>query len=329
MHVQARARRVLALLGAVGCAKQSLVFLPSTILGTRPPVLILPGFGNDANDYDNGEPEFVRPTAGVADKVLSDASFVLGQGTRHSDDSSQDAGLMARLKRRGFESVDILPVDRPEWLRIIGGLLDSDFRAGNAPPDTAFGWYLDRIDQGVQQIFTATGEKVLLLGHSAGGWLGRAALGRSSKLVDQTRALVTLGAPNRIDPAGEDQTQGALRYVEENFPGAFLQDQGIEYVTVGGSAVFGVESADRGTPEKESFISYERLAGRGDVIGDGIVPLSSAHLDGATQITLPKAKHSIGTPSEWYGADDVIDQWLPEVESRLAMQTFKTAVGFR
>jgi len=317
--------RVLAVFASFFCAANSLrlAFFSSALPGTRPPILILPGFGNDSVDYDNGEPPDLKSTKSLIDKVVRDTRFVLGQDTQETADSECDPGLMSRLKRRGFDSVDILPVERPEWIKIVGGLLDSDFRSGNAPPETAFGWYLDRVDQEVERIFRTTGEPVLLLGHSAGGWLARAALGRNPKLVDQTRALVTLGAPHTLAPDGEDQTQGALRYVEENFPGAFFKDKGIEYITVGGSAVLGVDKASRGTAEKESFISYKRLAGRGDVLGDGIVPLSSAHLEGAAQITLPAAKHSIGTPSEWYGADDVIDQWLPEVTLRLAFQTLK------
>lgn len=326
-HPGRRPRRVLALLGIAGWAAQSLAFLPAQLPGTRPPTLILPGFGNDSNDYDAGEPPSMGPTTGVADKVARDASLVLGQDAQDSADDTHDPGLMSRLKRRGFDSVQILPVQRPEWLRILGGLLDSDFRAGKAPPETAFGWYLARVDEEVERIHAATGERVLLLGHSAGGWLARAALGRSGSLRERTRALVTLGAPHTLDENGEDQTQGALRYVEDNYPGAYHQGEGIEYVTVGGSAVLGVEEADRGTAEKESFISYERLAGRGDVVGDGIVPLASAHLEGATQITLPNAKHSIGTPAEWYGADEVIDEWLPEVTSRLAAQSLATLVS--
>lgn len=306
-----------------------LALLPFSLSGTRPPVLILPGFGNDSNDYDNGEPPDPKFTKSVIVKVLSDTSFVLGQDKQELVEEKGDPGLMSRLKRRGFDCVDILPVDRPEWLKVFGGLLDSDFRSGIAPPDTAFGWYLDRVDQEVERISQTTGERVLLLGHSAGGWLARAALGRNPKLIDQTRALVTLGAPHTLDPQGEDQTQGALRYVERQYPGAFLKGRGIEYVTVAGSAVLGKDEFSRGTSEKEAFISYERLAGRGNVSGDGIVPLSSAHLEGATQITLPEAKHSIGTPSEWYGADDVIDKWLPKVTSRLAVQSLAARFGLR
>ena len=59
--------------------------------------------------------------------------------------------------------------------------------------------------------------------------------------------------------------------------------------------------------------------GRGDVTGDGVVPLSYTQLDGAEQIVLEGVLHSIneaGTtlPTErWYGSEGVIDRWLPQV----------------
>jgi len=232
---------------------------------------------------------------------------------------------VARLKQRGFEIVETLPVVRADWLRVIGGLLDADFRDGNAPPETAFGWYLDRVDDAVEELQAQnSGEKVLLVAHSAGGWLARAALGRrGAALASRVRGLVTLGAPHRAppkEPPGDDQTQGALRFVDEQYPGAFLQKLGIEYITVAGAAVMGSGDSDRGTAAKEAWISYQRLVGRGEVPGDGIVPSESAHLPGAVQVTLPEVKHSIGTPTEWYGADEVIDQWLPQVTWRLGQQ---------
>jgi len=272
---------------------------PPPLVGTRPPVLVLPGFGNDSGDYLDVEP------------TVTDREHGTG-------------GLVTRLQNRGFHSVEVLPVARADWLRVAAALLDEDFRAGTAPPDTAFGWYLDRVEEALERAHTAHGERVLLLAHSAGGWLARAALGRRPDLAARTRALVTLGSPHRApptEPPGEDQTRGALSYVDDRYPGAFFQDQGVDYVTVAGGAVQGEGAFERGTREKEAWISYQRLVGRGDVRGDGIVPLESAHLDGALQVTLPDATHSIGTPEEWYGAEPVIDKWLPQVTFRLALQS--------
>jgi len=267
--------------------------LPASL---RPPVIVLPGFGNDSGDYID-----VEPTVNAGDKLVA-------------------GGLVERLGRRGFDSIEVLPVARTDWLRVLGGMFDEDFRAGSAPPDTAFGWYLDKVDDIVLRTSDTHGQQVMLLAHSAGGWLARAALGRrDGALAKHVRALVTLGAPHGR-PVADDQTRGALKFVDEAYPGAFFQEEGIEYITVAGAAVIGDDTAERGTPEREAWISYERLVGRGDVAGDGIVPLDNAHLAGATQITLPTARHSIGTPETWYGAEDVIDEWLPQVTVGLAKQ---------
>lgn len=45
----------------------------------------------------------------------------------------------------------------------------------------------------------------------------------------------------------------------------------------------------------------------------GVVPLCSAHLEGATQINLPGIYHSINAPDQWYGSDAVIDSWHTEM----------------
>lgn len=49
-------------------------------------------------------------------------------------------------------------------------------------------------------------------------------------------------------------------------------------------------------------------------MGDGVVPLESAHLDGAKQITLQNVFHSINAPTAWYGSEGCVDMWLRKVE---------------
>jgi hypothetical protein len=78
-------------------------------------VLILPGFCNDANDYD------LSPTR-------------------------PHGSLVRSLLNRGWEDVEILPVKRTDWLNIFWrGALDLQFWLGTAPPTRpAFSWYLER-----------------------------------------------------------------------------------------------------------------------------------------------------------------------------------------
>jgi triacylglycerol esterase/lipase EstA (alpha/beta hydrolase family) len=171
------------------------IVLPSVSLGLTlpgaklptPPVVILPGFGNAGLDY-------VTP---------------LG--------ANESVGLKAALERRGFNTVEVVPVDRTDWLRVAGGLLDADFRAGEGTPDgRAFGWYLERTGETVRKAkakAAASGDadaRVLLLGHSAGGWLARAALGDGTPESSLARliaaedicGLVTLGTPHLPPPEG-------------------------------------------------------------------------------------------------------------------------------
>ncbi len=289
----------------------------------RAPVIVIPGFGNADIDY-------VAP---------------LGQ--------SEEAGLRAALQRRGFTDVRILPVERFEWARVILGLIIAIiWRPLATPSGPAYSWFIDRLRSSVEEAHAQSdGERVLLVGHSAGGWLARAMLadgtwpategGTESGAASMVSGLVTLGTPHFAPPDGvPDMTQGVLKYVDDAYPGAFLADDGIAYVTVGGDAIFGDKSraemtaptrADaayatrgEGSAARVAFNSYEMVCGRGDVTGDGVVPLSYTQLEGATQLKLKGVLHSIneaGTtlPTErWYGSENVVDRWLPAVRAEVA-----------
>ena len=185
----------------------------------RPPVVILPGFGNADIDYKT---PFNQP---------------------------EEKGLAAALGRRGFDEVTILNLPRWEWIRVAGGLFDPDFWLNRQRPESlAYGWYLER----ARQTIVATSERcggarVLVIGHSAGGWLARATLGEGEWLVDAADAdasggkvqardvvcgLVTLGAPHYPPPEGSPPcaTRGALACCDKEMPGAFLASKGMALV---------------------------------------------------------------------------------------------------
>lgn len=277
---------------------------PRVRLSSAPSFVILPGFGNDAVDY-------VEP---------------LGQEAR--------VGLQACLARRGVPAV-VSPVRRVDWLQVFArGLLDEDFRAGNGTADVAFGWYLDMAKELVEATVVSSGGRVVLLGHSAGGWLARALMQREGRdwVKAMVRGLVTLGSPHLPPPVGRrDMTQGCLRNLNLAQPGAFHSDL-IFYVTVAGDAVVGkkeegnlplLELIQSPSPESTAFNSYTVVCGDGAAVGDGIVPLVAAHLDGAEQLTLKGCVHSINvlgttTPTDRsYLCEAFIDDWLELVEKRL------------
>jgi pimeloyl-ACP methyl ester carboxylesterase len=271
------------------------------------PVVICPGFGNDAIDYDT---PLEQPS---------------------------EVGLKSVLARRGFdpEQIYTVPVQRSDWLRVAGGLLDiPNFYTGNAlATGKGYGWYVQRLKDSVDLAYDESGgDKVLLIGHSAGGWLARAALGDGTWCEDEgvstserVGCLVTIGAIHA--PPEEESTcvtRGALKNTNLAFPGAFLKDQGVKYVSVGGAAVEG-EMIDRkikdfsAQAQRVAYNSYEAVSGTGGQIGDGVVPFPWTQLEGSKQIRLDGVVHSIneaGTtmPTDrWYGSEDVIDRWLPEV----------------
>jgi len=316
------------------------------------PVVICPGFGNDSIDYDT---PLEQPA---------------------------EVGLKSVLARRGFDPSQIytVPVKRADWIRVAGGLLDfPDFYLGNAKPTGfGYGWYLKRLKETVDLAYDqqegGTKEKVLVIGHSAGGWLARAAMadGEWSSLddnnkedssvavrtSDRVRCLVTMGAIHRV-PEDESTcvTRGALKYTDENYPGALLKDEGIGYVSIGGAAIVGDESKDKeesqpsdlqgseaddyykvrgeGNSNRVAFTSYKAVAGDGNLIGDGVVPLEWTQLEGSKQLELPDVLHSIneaGTtfPTDrWYGSEKIIDQWLPTVleEANLKKNSASSAGG--
>ena len=286
--------------------------------------MICPGFGNDPIDY-------ISPL-----------------------EQPVDVGLVSILERRGFdaERISIVPLSRWEWVRVAGGLLDiPNFYTNSAlPTGLGYGWYISRLKETIDTAYANSGgEKVIVIGHSAGGWLARAALGDGIwdvtseegevRTSDRVACLATVGAiHNPPREEGTCVTRGALEYTARMFPGAFLKEEGVGYVSVGGDAILGddsmeVVSKEQGATEADdlyatrgessasrvAFTSYKAVCGEGNVMGDGVVPFEWTMLDGARQIRLDGILHSIneaGTtiPTDrWYGSEKVVDSWLPTV----------------
>ena len=267
----------------------------------KPPVVIAPGFGNADTDY-------TQPFGATT-------------------------GFVHSLTQRGIPYVAVLKLPRYEWVRVAAGLLDPHFYTNRQKPmGIAYGWYLRRLQQTVDDAYQASnGQRVLICAHSAGGWLARAALADDAWLASggagRVCGLVTLGAPHYPPPDGlaPCATRGALAYCEQALPGAHVD--GIEYVTVAGAAIAGAkptagEAAEQTAAQRAAAIAYNNyraLSGDGCAVGDGVIPVETAHLPGAMQLTLENVVHSINeagsaAPTErWYGSERVIDAWLPQV----------------
>lgn len=214
--------------------------------------------------------------------------------------------------------------------------------------ETAYGWYLKTAAEAVSAAaLTSPTGKVVLVGHSAGGWLGRALLGTRPASRAAVAGLISLGTPHAPpDPAtgGRCPTGGALASICDAYPGAYFGCEGVAYLAVAGLAVRGDASAPRGAAARAAAAAYATVSGAPSghgVLGDGVVPAAVAGLPGAVNLALPGVFHAQAKPGgrgrggraaagraarergsggggggpppsrlPWYGSDVVVDAWL-------------------
>ena len=230
-------------------------------------VIILPGLGNNAEDYEELK------------RILVD---------------EHDHSL-----------VRVLDVRRIDWLRNASGVIDRNYWKGTLSPRPTVDWYLHKITAAIESVRAEALESngdapnITLLAHSAGGWLGRLYLKDFAYAEKNVVRFVSLGSPHLPPPEGViDQTRGILTYMEANVPGAYQKD--VEYVTIAGTYATGVELLERSASFGDRIVGlgYKQVCGSAAVPGDGVVPLPSAHLRGAKNVTLDGVYHSP------LGADD-------------------------
>jgi pimeloyl-ACP methyl ester carboxylesterase len=153
--------------------------------------------------------------------------------------------LARRLLRRGAADVVIGRVWTPDWLLAAGrGLGPNLTRAGRA---------LVRAGERSALSTAARGAPVLVVGHSAGGMLGRLLTspvpfqGRRLGAAPRIGALVTLGTPHHTSPSGDIGGRVgsmASAFADEVIPGAAFAPQ-VGYVTVASRAIVGSVGGDQ------------------------------------------------------------------------------------
>ncbi|MEN9229203.1 MAG: alpha/beta fold hydrolase [Gloeomargarita sp. HHBFW_bins_205] len=206
----------------------------------------------------------------------------------------QPYGELVRLARDFGVDMHVVPLRWWDWLPTLGGR-----------PVTPILAALDATVRQVQQQYN--GQRITLIGHSAGGWIGRIYLGETPYEGrvwagrERIDCIVTLGTPHTSQ---ERWTRRNLAFVNTAYPGAYYPD--IQYICIAGQAV-------QGRPWTFTYESYRLTVGRGDVWGDGITPVTAAHLEGAVNLTLLGVWHSPRSPGPWYGSPAVLLQWLPLV----------------
>ncbi len=209
--------------------------------------------------------------------------------------------LQQRLQRLGFPTT-IVPLRRRDWLPTLGG-----------KPVTPI---LQQLDQTVKQVLQKYRvSQINLIGHSAGGWISRIYLGEHPYWIprgaadppqhwgahSQIATLLTLGTPHMSQ---EKWTRQNLDFVNQNYPGAFHGD--VRYTCVAGKSVYGQLNWKHWI----TYHSYELTGGEGNSWGDGITPITAAHLNGAQNLVLEGVKHSPCNDGFWYGSPEILDVWV-------------------
>mmetsp|Transcript_11507 Transcript_11507/g.16607 ORF Transcript_11507/g.16607 Transcript_11507/m.16607 type:complete len:270 (-) Transcript_11507:1038-1847(-) len=242
----------------------------------KAPCVILPGFGNKSDDYL----EFVKT-----------------------------------LEGRGHRCY-VVPVKRSDWWKTFKGLLMLSYWTGELEPNAVLDWYFDSVRNTMQEAEEKESDGFNIIGHSAGGWLGRIYLHERIPVEKNqlVKTLITLGTPHLPPPKnGFDQTRGLLTYVNTRCDNNHRKE--VSYVCVGGKALQGKKWSQGKFEEWVAYQSYGPVCGDGAAWGDGITPLESAFLEDAERIVIDGALHSpVSAPSSWYGSEGLIDKWIHHLQ---------------
>jgi pimeloyl-ACP methyl ester carboxylesterase len=72
----------------------------------------------------------------------------------------------------------VVQVERKDWFNVAKGIMSLDFWRAQLTTHPSYSWYLQRVRTTVQRaLATSNASQVVLVGHSAGGWLARAFVG--------------------------------------------------------------------------------------------------------------------------------------------------------
>jgi triacylglycerol esterase/lipase EstA (alpha/beta hydrolase family) len=207
--------------------------------------------------------------------------------------------LEQSLQQMGLPTVTV-PLRRRDWFPTLGGR-----------PITPILQLLDRTVKQVLQQYNVS--QINLIGHSAGGWISRIYLGEKPYLGrgevkpsiwsahPDVSTLITLGTPHISQ---ERWTRWNLDFVNNNYPGAFYPN--VRYVCVAGKSIFG----ERRQGSWLAYSSYRLTCGQGNCWGDGITPITAAHLAGAENLVVEGVKHSPKAAGLWYGSPQIIPSWV-------------------
>jgi pimeloyl-ACP methyl ester carboxylesterase len=245
-------------------------------------IIILPGLGNCAADYDE---------------------------------------LKAGLMDRGARRVEVLPIARLDWFRNVAGFADPAYWRGELEPRPILNWYVDRVEKLVDEMgedVTIIGHSAG--GWLARVYLGDE-LEANRTRVKRLVTLGTPHLPADPDSNAPDQTRGLLNYINKEYPGSFHREvEYVSVAGKHRKGAFFWDDPDKepecgGTRFEKFFVGagYWTVCGTLEVWGDSIVPVQSALLPDSQEVILQGVYHSpLGDDDRaaaWYGSPDNIDKW--------------------
>jgi hypothetical protein len=234
--------------------------------------------------------------------------------------------MVSALLDRGAADVVVSPIYTPDWVLCAA--------RGLGPVATRAGRALLSASGRSAASPASRGAPILLVGHSAGGMLGRLLTspvpfeGRRFGAGGRIGALVTLGTPHLVgDEArwGSRVATSGARFANRHVPGAcYAPTTG--YLAVASRRVVGDERSDdpRSRSMRRLYDDVHPTPSEPVVAGDGLVPVASALLPGARHLVLDDAVHGPGERFPWYGRSDHLDAWWP-----LALEVWRDALRAR
>ena len=222
---------------------------------------------------------------------------LIGGFGSHWSDYRTAARLMANITGR---RVFIAGITRFSWL--LASVSD-------------YSLLIDRTHAAVCHALRQTGaQKVILIGHSAGGVVGRAYLGdraikpyhRTYHGYERVSQLLMIGSPLRAPKQASQRGMRAAAWVDEAYPGAYYAPQ-VRYVNIRGRYV---EGKPKGSlRERQAYYNYRFISQNGAQWGDGVVPLSLSELEGASTLELEGVGHSPGWGRWFFNDSELIRTW--------------------
>lgn len=196
------------------------------------------------------------------------------------------------------EKIAIVPVHVHDWI----GFPPSPERSTNRVMAK-----LDRTIAGTRDRYPD--EEITIVAHSGGGTVAMVYLleqpfqgdvyGRSGSVGK----LLALGTPfHTTEHYAKIKTDFINRHLT---PGFFER---CKVVSIVSDQYTG--SLEKGFIERMCYMFYKNVSEKGDVRGDGIVPVKSCFLKGAENVTISGIEHLPTPHTNWYGTREGVEQWV-------------------